>query len=308
MKSRLSILLIASFLAGCTSIKSNQNLRTSSQSVSPQSAENFSQAVAFVPTSMFVDPSNKKLDDFVVTAQLPKAEAQLRAKLATLPEFPNNSYSGCHVRAHFDYLQLKEIEDANIYKVWLFSSALVSPALGGSISFTPENGNKASWDYHVAVAYTDNNQNEWILDRLISEEPMLISDWVGQFEINGYAVLTRMPPESYLFNKSTVPASDPVNYPNGFLAHFIPKNVFNGTFYPYAGDSAAQHWGASDLAADSLSSSLQNGDFPSCEWKEIASQTLELKLAVAKNQIPLGCEEAKNLFSEQFEVWVARGL
>lgn len=303
MKNSLMVILVLGLVTSCTTVKTEKgNVQT------PQNAEIYSESTVFIPMSLFVDPSNNQLEDLVVNLLLPKSTANLKNKLDTLPKFPPNSYSGCHARAHFDYLQLKEAGEENIYKVWLFSSSLISPAIGGAISFTPENGNTASWDYHVAVAYTDINKDEWIVDRLISEKPILISEWIDKFVVDGYAVLTRSQPEYYLFNKTSVPASDPVNFPNGFLAHFVPKNVFNGTFYTYSGLSAEQHWGASDLAADSLSSALQNGEFSSCSWKDIASQSLELKQVVSKDSIPAECVGAKSLYNEKFETWIGLGL
>ena len=295
--------LVMSLLPGCSIVASSSTAQQS-----PTNAQELAEAVVFVPLSLFVDPSNRQLDNLVVRLISPDVEARIERVLGTLPQFPPNSYSGCHARAHFDYLQLKEISEESFYKIWLLSSSLVSPALGGAISFTPETGNKASWDYHVAVAYTDENKREWIIDRLVSNKPILIGEWIDKFEVDGYAVLTRTPPENYLFNKTSVPASDPINYPDGFLAHFIPKNVFNGTFYQYSGLAAQQHWGASDLAADALSAALQNDEFPECSWKVIASQSLELKQEAGKDQVLKECESARTLYNERFRIWQNLGL
>lgn len=307
LKNKITALLIVSLTTSCTIVGSENNTKTPSKSSDPLLKSTGHSPIS-IPVSFFIDPNKRQLKELVIKPISAQEEAKITEKLATLPKFPSNSYSGCHARAHFDYTQLKNATDEKTYKIWLLSSSLLSPALGGAITFIPENGNKTSWDYHVAVAYIDSNGNEWVIDRLISDKPILVNEWTNRFDIEGYAVLTRVQPQNYLFNKTEIPASDPVNYPDGFLAHFVPKNVFNGTFYQYSGKAAEEHWGASDLAADSLSHSLQSGEFSSCSWVNIASQALALKTEAVKNSAPLGCEGAKALYDEEFEAWIKLGL
>ena len=176
--------------------------------------------------------------------------------------------------------------------------------MNGAITYIPDNGYQTKWDYHVAVAYVDHNKNEWVIDRLLSEEPILITDWVSRFDVEGYAVLTRADPKNYLFNRTSVPSSGS----GESLAHFVPKNVFNGNFYTYSGTALEQHWGASDIAADALSYAFQNGEFSSCAWRDFASQSLKLKEEAAKHSVPVACEQAHALFFEQIELWKSRGL
>ena len=297
MKCELIVILIVGVLTGCsTAVPGKKNFVLNN--------DNFSEKTVFVPISQFVDHRNNQLKELVITPLSSDTTSLIKEKLLTLPKFPKSSYSGCHARAHFDYSQLKESADGNLYKVWFLSSALLSPALKGAITYISDNGNQTAWDYHVAVAYVDTNNNEWVIDRLLSEEPILITDWVNRFNVEGYAVLTRVAPQKYLFNRTAVPVSGS----EGYLAHFVPKNVFNGNFYTYSGASLEQHWGASDIAADALSSAFQNGEFPSCEWKNNASQSLKLKGQAVNHSVPVACESAQTLFLEQFELWKNRGL
>jgi len=284
------------------------SLFTGLVSIEAAAASYGAKPVVDMPVSKIVDYNGVQQavpDIKTITAE---ENVSILAKLGTLPGFPENSFSGCHARAHFDYLQLSKVAAEKIYKVWLFSGSLLSPAVQGAVSYVDKNGNKASWDYHVAVAFSDSQGGEWIIDRLIAPTPLKVTDWVSYFDIDGYAVLTRANPEMYLFNKTNVPALDPVNFPNGFLNHFVPKNVFNGSFYTYSGDAANNHWGASDLAADALSSALQQQKFPDCPWVDIASQSLQLKAEIAKSPVSPGCKQAQRLFQNAFKTWITQGL
>ncbi len=252
--------------------------------------------------SKLVDSSNNPLDKFNIYSLSKIDEKELKAKLKTLPIFPENSYSGCHARAHFDYLELSKVTNKT-YKVWLMSSALLAPATSGRISFGSSNGEKTSWDYHVALAYTDLKKQEWVIDRLISPEPVPIIDWVEKFEIDGYAALIRGNPDSYLFNKTEVPVSS-----SGNLSHFMPKNVFNGSFYKYSGQSFNEHWAASDIAVDALSSQFQKGNFSACEWNIFYSDSMTLKSKLVSSNTPAECMKAKSLFNNEFEKWKTLGL
>lgn len=263
--------------------------------------------IAFVPAEFFTNSSNTALSG---PQQVPVSSAERAAiarALEDLPKFPPNPFSGCHARAHITYRALNAASNQKAFKVWLFSGRALSPALGGSIQFTSPSKAVTSWDYHVAAAFVDEQGEVLVVDSLASSRPLSVKDWVRAFEIKGVALLTHLPGELYLFNRTEVPAVDP-QIPGGLRQHQMSRNVLNGVFYGYEGNAAQTHDGASDLAADALSMALTQEEFAQCPWKNQATDSLQLKSLAAASPPPEECGAAAALYAREFERWRLMGL
>jgi hypothetical protein len=202
---------------------------------------------------------------------------------------------------------LNAASNQKAFKVWLFSGKALSPALGGAIHFTSPSKAVTSWDYHVAAAFVDEQGEVLVVDSLASSRPLRVKDWVRAFEIKGVAVLTLLPGELYLFNRTEVPALD-AQIPGGLRQHQMSRNVLNGVFYGYEGMAAQTHDGASDLAADALSTALTREEFAQCPWKNQAKDSLQLKSLAAATPPPAECGAAAALYAREFERWRMEGL
>lgn len=253
------------------------------------------------------DAGNNRLPRFVPSPLTEAELAAVRGQMKNLPAFPPNPYSGCHARAHLVYQALNK-QSGKLFKVWLLSGSLLSPALTGSIGFPTTSGGDTSWQYHVAAAYADGAGETWVLDTLVSRDPIPVSRWLRSLKINGIALYVRMPGENYLFNKSEVPALDPDKYPDGLRQHILARNVLNGNFYTYSDKTQKEHLGAQDLAADAVADFLLNGKAPACNWSGLAKQTLKLKSEILKPEVPRECEPARMLYQTEYDKWVKLGL
>lgn len=202
--NRMRRLLCCTLLVFCARLATHQTAASTGDDRQVDRPPN----VAIINSDDINDAGNKRLPCFDPTPVTKVESAAVRSKMKSLPLFPPNPYSGCHARAHVVYLTLNT-NIGKLFKVWLLSGKLVSPAVLGSIGFTSASGGDASWDYHVAVAYVDESRETWVIDTLISpHEPIPVSRWLRSFRIKGLALYVRMAGEMYLFNKSEVPALD----------------------------------------------------------------------------------------------------
>ena len=263
--------------------------------------------VAIVYSDDINDAGNNRLPRFVPTPLTTAESVKVRSQMKDLPDFPPNPYSGCHARAHVVYQALNKAS-GKLFKVWLLSGSLIAPALTGSIGLTTASGGETSWQYHVAAAFVDESGETWVLDTLVSRDPLPVSKWLRSFKINGVALYVQLNGETYLFNKSEVPALDPVGYPDGLRQHIMSRNVLNGNFYSYSGKAQQEHLGAQDLAADAVADFLLTGKAPGCNWSGLAKSTLKLKAEIFKTIIPRECESARALYQTEYEKWVKLGL
>lgn len=269
--------------------------------------------VAIINADDINDALKNKLPPFTPTPLTKTELSTVRSRMKSLPTFPPNPYSGCHARAHLVYQTLDK-EIGKLFKVWLLSGSLVAPSQTGNIGFSTTNGGYTSWDYHVAAAYVDESRETWVIDTLVSSDPIPVSKWFRPFKINGFALFVRMPGKHYLYNKSEVPDNnlDPeaLDDPKAPRLHYLARNVFNGNFYEYSGKAQQQHWGAEDLAADTVANFLLAGKAPGCIWSTFADQTLQLKGETLKpdTDIPQQCKPAQSLFRTEREKWVKLGL
>jgi len=262
--------------------------------------------VAIIHSDDINDAGNKRLPRFVPMSLTTAELATVSSQIKNLPDFPPNPYSGCHARAHMVYQALNKAS-GKLFKVWLLSGSLVSPALKGSIGFSIPSGDETSWEYHVAAAYVDESRQTWVLDTLVSRDPLPVTSWLRSFKLNGLVLYVQMPGEIYLFNKSDVPALDS-KYPDGLRQHILARNILNGNFYPYSGKTQEDHLGAQDLAADAVASFLIDGKKSGCFWSGLAKSTLKLKGEILKPEIPRACESARALYRTEYEKWVNLGL
>lgn len=258
--------------------------------------------VAHVPVAWWNDAGNNPLEPFSPQVVTSSQETAIRRVAAELPAFPRSAYSGCHARAHYIYMQSLKASDAPMFKVWLFSGEALSPALSGAIKH-----GKASWNYHVAAAYLT-AAGVMVIDPLLSKEPLSQNDWLGRLDMEGLVTLSYLPGRLYLFNRTEVEALDPVKYPDGLRKGIMSRNVVNGNFFEYVGESADEHRAAGDLATDRVSFMLES-ETTECPWKGLASKPLDLKSELLKDdEAPPQCREFRSAFKEELALWSSRGL
>jgi hypothetical protein len=264
--------------------------------------------VAFVEADRFTDAGNNPWSSPPRERVAVEQGSLVEAAIADLPEFPPNPFSGCHARAELTFRALERQLPGKTFKAWIFAGPLLSPAIGGGVSYTTASGVTTSWAYHVAAAYRDADGTTMIVDTLVSRTAITLVDWVASFRIDGLAVVTEAVGTSYLFNKTEVPAIDPVSYPDGFRVGFMTRNVFSGNMYGYQGAAAETHDGARDLAADAVIAELLEGGFPGCAWAALVPDALAVKAAASTAQAPAACVDARALFDREVQRWIDRGL
>ena len=265
--------------------------------------------IAMVEAELLTDPSNNPLRGPRLVPVTEEEQRDIVQTLKSLPAFSPNPYSGCHARAHVAFKAIEAASRGKAFKVWLLSGRLLSPALGGTVSYKPPTGDATAWDYHVASAFMAPGGHILVADLLVAPEPVPLNQWLSGFTISGVGVVTLLPGEFYLFNRTEVPALDPEKYPKGLRQGFMSRNVLSGDFFPYVGNVATTHDGAADLAVDALSAAFATGRFSQCEWKAQLKQSLELKkLASSATPPPAECSEAAALYAQEFNRWRESGL
>ena len=317
MKTKHAYLLAIVFLFSCSTGGSNNEDVIEKLNLLEQSVNELDSATRKLPENIAIiesrnvnDSSNNILKDPKLKNMSESEIDILYESISSVRKLPEHPLSGCEARAHVTYLEMDQRIKKSLFKVWMFSGSTVAPAMTGDIYYTTVSGLKVEWGYHVAVAYKDSIGNIMVIDLILSPEPMSLRDWINAFEVSGLGVVTFTDPEFYLFNKTTVAAVDPVNYPDGLRLGYMARNVLNGSFYKYEGDSLSNHVAAKNIALNFAIDDLLDDKPPNkCEWRTKVQDRDYMLNAVSSfsDDSDNPCYDIVNIYNESFDSLVKEG-